>query len=140
MGQRKTTHFVFLHPLVLHRPHFFREQLHLVDRNVGQLGDVVAAAQCDVGVHSFHPRQFVNGDEIKLAIGRFARDLATDLGALDLREWQRADVSRRADQRDRHFIRHIKRLDQHCFVAFESGGILHQQFGQLIEPRIVHKS
>ena len=45
VGQRKHDPLRFLDPLVLHRPHFFRDQLHLVDRNVGQLGDVVAAAE-----------------------------------------------------------------------------------------------
>ena len=95
----------------------------------------------DIGVHFFHPRQFMTArSRLSWRSVALQRELAADPGALDLRRMECADVSGRADQRDRHFIGHIKRLDQDFFVAFEPGGIIHQQLGELIETGIVHRT
>ena len=131
--------FRFLHPLVLHRAHFLRDQLHLLGRHIGQLGDVVAAAQADVGVHLFHARELVNRGEIELPLRRFERELARDAAALDLGERNRACFSRGADERDRHLVRHVERLDQDRLVPLQSRGILDQQLREFIEAGVVHR-
>ena len=59
-------------------------------RDVGQFGDVVAAADGDVGVHFLHPRQFVRRRQVELALIDLEREFAADAGALDLDERKRA--------------------------------------------------
>ena len=57
----------------------------------------------------------------QLSIRRFQRKLASDAAALDLDEWDRACFSRRADERDRHFIGNVESLNQNILIPFESG-------------------
>ena len=70
----------------------------------------------------------------------FEREFATDPARWICANGIAPDVSRRADQRDRHFVGHVECLDQDGFVAFQSGGIFDQHFGELIEAGIVHRS
>ena len=64
VGQRRTTHFVFLTRWSCTGRIFFATKLHLSGRHVRQFRDVVAAANRDVGVHLLHPRQFVDRRQI----------------------------------------------------------------------------
>ena len=67
-------------------------------------------------------------------------ELPADPGPLDLHKRNRARFPRRADERDRHLIRRIEGFDQDLFVAFESGGIIDQKGGELIETGVLHRA
>ena len=130
----------FLHALVLHRAHFFRDQLHLFDRDVGQFADIVAPADRDIGIHLFHPRELVHRRQVRAA-ARSHSSASSRLtrAALDLRERNRARFPRGADERDRHFIRRIEGFDQDCSHCVSAGGIIDQKGGEFIEPGVLHR-
>ena len=65
-------------------------------------------------------------------------ELAANPGALNLHKRNRTRFSRRSHQRDCHFVRHIERLDQNRFVAFQARRIFDQKFGEFIEANILH--
>jgi hypothetical protein len=70
--------------------------------NVGGLGDVLAAADGDVGGHVFHAGEFVPRGEIELIGGGGEGDLAGDAGLVNLDEWERAGGASGADEGDGH--------------------------------------
>jgi len=78
------------------------------------------------------------GAQIELAFRRVERELAVQPGAINLGERNGARFSRRPNERDRHFIRHIERLDENRFVPLQAGGILDENFGELVVARIMH--
>ena len=66
-GQRSTHHLVFFTRWSSTGRMCFIASFMLVGRHVGGFGDVVAAADGDVGVHVLHFREQVLGDQRRIA-------------------------------------------------------------------------
>jgi len=104
-----------LDPPVEHRLHLARDEFHLLRRHVAHLGDVIAAAHGDVGVHLFHLRELDGGGDFELLLLRVEGELAADPPVMHLHERHGADVACGADDGDGHFIGNLKRVDEHLF-------------------------
>ena len=120
VGQRSTTHLVFFTRWSCTGRIFFATSFICSGGTSDNSRDVVAAADGDVGVHLLHPREFMDGGQVELPLGGVERELAIDAGVLNLRERDRARFSRRANERDGHFVRHIECFDQDGFVPLQS--------------------
>ena len=71
---------------VHNRPHFSRDELHFFVRHIAHLGDVVAAAHGDVGVHLFHAGELHGGRGVETGGFGTKGDFAREAGVVGLDE------------------------------------------------------
>ena len=125
-----------VHPVILHRLHQPRDQLHAGGGHVGGLEDVARAAQRDVGVHLLHAGQLHRGVRRVLGLDGALHQLAGDAGVMDQGERQGAAPAGGADQGDDHGVGHVEGVDQHALALLQAGRKAREQFGQLVETGI----
>jgi hypothetical protein len=57
---------------------------------------------------------------------------------MNLNKWNCATLSHGANQRNRHFIGDVERVDQHGLVAFKTNGIFDEKSREFVQAGVVH--
>jgi hypothetical protein len=115
-------------------------EFHRGGGHIGELGDVVAAAQTDIGLDFFHAVGLALADELHGLLLAGLDQLALDAVALVGDQGHAADLACGADQGDDHILGDIKGFDEDLFALLQAGGVVDEQVGEGVEARIVHVS
>lgn len=99
-------------------------ELHFVVGDVGEFGDVVAAAESDVGVHLFHAMAFDVGEEGHVVFGRLVDQGAHDLVVFDGDEGESACCCGCLDDGVGHGVGDVDGFDEDFFTGFEFRGVV----------------
>ena len=107
-------------PMVEHGLENFHGQSHALAGYVAHLGDVVAAAHGDVGVHALHPGQFDFLGQFVLRFRGAEEHLAGDAALVNLHEGKSALGTNGTDEGDGHFGRNVEGVEENFFAGFEA--------------------
>ena len=116
----------------------FHGQAHAVGGDVGIFGDVVAAADGDIGVHVLHLGEQVFGENLVLGVFRAFHHFAGDAALMELHERQRALGPDLADEREADGVGHVVEVDKDLFAFFQRGGVADQLAGEGVDTGVVH--
>ena len=120
------------------RPHFSGDELHFCIGHIAHLGDVVAAAHGDVGVHLFHAGELHTGGGVE-SIGLGAEgEFTREAGVVILDERNSFAGTDGADQRHADRVGHIEEVDEDFFAGAEFRGVLRENGGQFVAAWVVH--
>jgi len=128
----------FFDAIVENRLELAGEELYLGGWNVRGLGDVLTAADGDVGVHGFHARKLVFRGKIELLGRRRKGDLPGDAGLIDLDEGEGSRGAGCPDEGDGHLRGDVEGIDEDLFAGLEPGGKVDQETGKAVATRVVH--
>jgi hypothetical protein len=137
-GPAEDDPFGFVDAPVHDRPHFSGDELHFFVRHIAHLGDVVAAADGDVGVHFFHAREFHGGGGVESGGFRSKGEFAGEAGVVVLDEGDCSAIAHGTDQGHADRVGHIEEVDQDFFAGAEFRGVLGEDGGQFVAARVVH--
>ena len=128
----------FLDPVVDDRAHELHGEVHLVAGHVAHLGDVVAAADGDVGLHLLHAGEFELGHDGVLGLVGVAEHLAGDARLVDGHQRQGPGGAGGADERDGHGLGDVEAVEQDAVALLEAGGEAGEVAGELVVTWVTH--
>jgi hypothetical protein len=123
-----------VHPL----PEVLLVQLHLLGRDVGELGNVGAPAHPDVGICLLHAGLFPVGDERQLLGARLEQELSHQSLALEKEQRSALGPVGGSNQLLGEVRRDVDRLDQDLLAGLKIAGVCDQRVCQLRIPGIGH--
>ncbi len=138
IGPAEDAPFGFLDAMVHDRAHFAHDELHAFGGDVGAFGDVVAAADGDVGLHALDEVHLDGAPVVVLGIGGTELEFAGDAGVVDLDLGDATGGAGGADEGDAHFGWGVVEVEEDVFAGFEGDRVGDELGGELVEARVVH--
>ena len=119
--------------------HAVHDGFHLSCWHVAGFADIMGTADGDVGIHVFHFRELVFGDDGILVIGGTDRHFTGDAAIFKFNDGDGFFGTDFADQAEANFLWHIKQVEHDFFTFFDRGGVMDELAGELGNTWILHK-